>query len=103
MIGESEAPDFMLELQPAYDFEHLLVNCMPLTGLTYKIDARKMHQLIRGFVQGETAKTWIKPKYTRQDGCLDYLALLAHYKGEDNKAAQIKEAEALQTSLIYKN
>ena len=76
---------------------------MPLAGLTYKIDARKIHQLIHGFVQIKTADTWINPKEIKQDGRLDYLALLAHYGGGGNKVIQNKEAEALWTSLIYNN
>ena len=62
-----------------------------------------MHQLIHGFLQGETYKTWIKPKENKQDGRIDYLALLVTYGGEGNKAVSIKEAETLQTSLIYNN
>ena len=76
---------------------------MPLKCLTYKTDIRKIHKLIHRFLQGETAETWINPKERKQDGRLDYLALLDHYGGEGNKELQIKEAEALQTLLIYKN
>ena len=76
---------------------------MPLTGLTYKPDARKVHRLIHDFVQGETAKKLINSKEKKQDVQIDYLALLAHYGCKGNKAVRIKEAEALQTSLIYKN
>ena len=71
-----------------------------MAGLTYKTDARKVHQLIHGFVQGETAETWINPKERKQDGRLEYLALLAHYWGKGNKGVRVKEAEALQTSFI---
>ena len=62
-----------------------------------------MHRLIHDFVQGETAKKLINSKEKKQDVQIDYLALLAHYGGKGNKAVRIKEAEALQTSLIYKN
>ena len=82
VIRESAAPDYTIELQPDYDFEQLSINCAPLTGLTYKIDSSKLHQPIHGFVQGETAETWINPKERNQDGLLDYLALLDHYGGE---------------------
>ena len=68
---------------------------MPLTSLTYKTDARKVHQLIDGFVQGETSETWIKPKENRQYVQIYYLALLARYGGKGNKAVRIKETEAL--------
>ena len=90
----------MLELQPDYEFDQLSINCVPLTGLNYKTDERKVHQLIHGFVQDETAKTRINPKGKRQYGLLDYLALLSHCRGKGNKTVRIEETEALQTSLI---
>ena len=68
---------------------------MPLTGLNYKTYSRKVHKLIHGFVQGEISKTWINPKEKKQDGRIDYLALLDNYGGEGNKTMQIKEAEGL--------
>jgi hypothetical protein len=54
-------------------------------------------------VQGETAKTWIKPEENRQNGRLDLKALQAHYGGEGNRSARIKEAEVLRNLLHYKN
>ena len=51
----------------------------------------------------ETSETWINPKEKKQDFQLDYLSLLDHYGGEGNKVLRIKESEALQTSLAYKN
>ena len=76
---------------------------MTFKGLNYNTDASKVHQLIHGFVQGETAEMWINPKDSKQDGGLDYLALLAHYGGKVNKVVLVKEAEAHRKSLIYKN
>ena len=46
---------------------------------------------------------WTKTKERNQDGQLDYLYLLDHYRGEGNMAVQVKEAEALLKSLIYNN
>lgn len=103
IIRENEQPDYALEAENDYDFEELSVNCAPMTGLVFKTDARKVHQLIHGFVQGETSETWIKASERRNNGRLDYLALLAHYGGEGNKAVRIKEAENLRKTLIYKN
>ena len=103
MIRECAAPEYAIESQPYYYFEQFSINCGPLTSLTYNTDSRKLHQLIHGFVQDETIETWIKPKDRKQDGRLDYLALLSHYGGEGNKAVRVKESEALRTSLIYKN
>ena len=103
VIRESKAPDYTLELRPDYNFEKLSINCLMLIGLTYKTDARKVHQLMHGFTQGETSETWINTKWKRQDGQLDYLALLDQYGGEGNKELRIIEAETLQTSIIYNN
>ena len=83
-----------------FNFEPLLVNCVPLTDVTYKTDAMKVHQLIHVFLKGETAETWTRTKERNQDRRLDYLYLLAHYWGEGNRALHIKEAEVLQTLLI---
>ena len=97
------APYYTIELQPDYDFKPLLINCVPLNGLTYNTDDRKIHKIIRGFVLGETAETWINTKERKQYGQLDFIALLYHYGGESNKAVWIKESEELRTLLIYKN
>jgi hypothetical protein len=103
VIRENEEPDYTIEEEDDYDFEQLSINCAPLTGLIFKTDARKVHQLIHGFVQGETAEVWIKPKEKKKNGRIDLLALQAHYGGEGNKKVRIKEAEVLRTSLTYKN
>ena len=68
VIRESETPYYTRELQTEYDFEQLLINCVLLTGLTYKKYTRKLHQVIHGFVPGETTETWIKHKERKQDG-----------------------------------
>ena len=94
---EFKAPDYMLDSQPNYNYDQFLINCMPLKGLTYKIDEMKMHQLIHIFVQAEITKTWIKPKENRKYVLLDYLSLLDHSGGEGNKVVSIKEAEAIRT------
>ena len=103
VIRDEDDPDYAIEAEDDYDFEQLSIHCAPLTGLVFKTDARKVHQLIHGFVQGETAETWIKPKEKRQNGRLDFQALQAHYGGEGNKSVRIKEAEVLRTNLSYKN
>ena len=86
VIRNYEAPDYTIELQPDYNFEKLLINCVTLNALTYKTDTSKVHQLIHGFVHGETSETWINHKLKNQNGLLDYLSLMAHYGGKGNKA-----------------
>jgi len=103
VIREESEPDYTIEEEPGFDFEQLCINCAPLTGLVFQTDARKVHQLIHGFVQAEIAETWIKPKERRKNGRIDFFALQAHYGGEGNKSVRIKEAEVLRTNLSYKN
>ena len=103
MNRECAAPDYAIESQPDYDFDQLYINCVPLTGLTDKTHARKVHQIVHSFVQGKNAETWINTKERKQDSQLEYLALLDHYGDKGNKIVRIKEADALQTLLIYKN
>jgi hypothetical protein len=103
IIRENVNPDYEEEDEDDVDFEQLSIACAPLAGLRFKTDARKVHQLIHGFVQGEIAETWIKPKEKKQDGRLDFMALQAHYGGEGSKSVRIKEAEVLRNSLQYKN
>jgi hypothetical protein len=103
IIRDNTDPDYELEDEDDFDFEQLSINCAPLDGLVFQTDARKVHQLIHGFVQGETAETWIKATKKKQNGRLDYLALQAHYGGEGNKSIRIKEAEVLRNNLTYKS
>ena len=62
MITEYAALNYTIESKPDYNFDQLLINCIPLTGLTYNTDTRKVYQFIHGLLKGETAETWIKPK-----------------------------------------
>lgn len=101
VIRASEAPDYSDEADG--DFDALSILCAPLKGLVFKVDATKVHQLLHGFVQGEVAETWIKPKEKKKNGRIDFLALQDHYGGHGNKTIRIKEAESLRKTLLYKN
>jgi hypothetical protein len=103
IICENDEPDYDDEDEEDFDFEQLSIKCAPLVGVFYKTDACKVHQWIHGFLQGETAETWIKPKEKRQNGQLDFKAFQVHYGGEGNKSVRIKEAEVLGNLLHYKN
>ena len=72
IIHDDDAPNYDEEDEADPDFEQLCVDAAPLVGLLYKTDAKRVHQLIHGFVQGETAETWINPTECRQNGRLDY-------------------------------
>jgi hypothetical protein len=101
VIREDDAPNY--ENEGDDDFEQLSIEAAPLTGMTFQADARKVHQIITGFVQGELAETWVKAVARRRNGRTDYKALTSHYGGEGNKTVRIKEAEALRKTLTYRN
>ena len=103
VIRKNELPDYSLELEPNYNFEQLTYHCAPLSGPIFESDARKVHQIIFGFLQGEIAEAWIKPKEKKQNGRIDFAALEAHYGGEGNKAIRIAESERMRHNLTYKS
>ena len=62
-----------------------------------------MHQLIKSFLQTETAEQWIKHHARKQNGRIDFKALRAHYSGEGNTSRRIADAERIRDTLHYKN
>jgi hypothetical protein len=69
---------------PFESFNERAVACAPLTGATYQADARKVHQLLKSFLQTESAEQWIKSIARKQSGRADMIALRNHYSGEGN-------------------
>jgi hypothetical protein len=100
VVREKETPEVGVE----YDsFNEQAVACAPLVGPTFQADARKVHQLIKSFLQTKTAEQWIKPIARHQSGRGDMQALRNHYSGEGNTSRRIAVAERLRDSLHYKN
>lgn len=100
VIRELEAPNRTAEFT---NFNEKAIACAPLTGATYQADARKVHQLLKSYLQAETAEQWIKPLEKAQDGRKDMEALRNHYSGEGNTSRRIAVAERYRDTLHYKN
>lgn len=84
-------------------FNEQAIACTPLTGPAFQADSRKVHQLIKSFLQTETAEQWIKPLARKQSGRADMEALRKHYSGEGNTSRRIAVAERIRDTLHYKN
>ena len=84
-------------------FNERSIACSKLTGVIFQADARKVHQLLKSFLQAETAEQWIKPLAKKQNGRADRIALRNHYSGEGNTSRRIAAAEKLRETLHYKN
>jgi hypothetical protein len=84
-------------------FNEQAIACSPLTGPVFQADSRKVHQLIKSFLQTETAEQWIKPLARKQSGRADMEALRKHYSGEGNTSRRIAVVERIRDSLHYKN
>ena len=84
-------------------FNERAVACAPLNGATYQADARKVHQLLKSFLQAESAEQWIKPIARKQSGRADMTALRNHYSGEGNTSRRIAIAERTRDTLHYKS
>jgi hypothetical protein len=83
-------------------FNDRMVNRAPLTGQYYIADARRVHNLLVGFLQGENTENWIRNIAKYQDGRRDMTALRRHYAGEGNSTRRIADAKRLQATLHYK-
>jgi hypothetical protein len=80
-------------------FTERCIACAPLTGVVFQADARKVHQLLKSFLQAETAEQWIRPLAKKQNGRVDMAALRNHYSGEGNTSRRIAAAEKLRDTL----
>ena len=84
-------------------FNERAIACAPLIGATFQADARKVHQLLKSFLQTESAEQWIKSIARKQSGRADMIALRNHYSGEGNTSRRIAIAEKTRETLHYKS
>ena len=102
VVREKDTPDE--EVAVEYEsFNEQAVACAPLTGTVFQADSRKVHQLLKSFLQAETAEQWIKPIERKLNGRQDMIVLRNHYAGEGNTSRRIAMAERIRDSLHYKN
>ena len=100
VIRETEVPDRTIEYT---NFNEKAIACVPLSGSNFQADARKVHQLLKSFLQTETAEQWIKSIARSQDGREDMIALRNHYSGEGTTTRRIAQAENFREFLHYKD
>lgn len=100
VVREQEEADASF---PYESFNERAVACAPLTGALFQADARKVHQLLKSFLQTESAEQWIKSIARKQSGRADMKALRNHYSGEGNTSRRIAIAERTRDTLHYKS
>jgi hypothetical protein len=99
IVRENEEPE---DGQVYATFNERMVRRAPLRGQYYIADARRVHNLIVGFLQGEHTENWIRAIARYQDGRRDMIALRRHYAGEGNSTRRISDAKKIQSTLHYK-
>jgi hypothetical protein len=99
VIRDDEEPD---EDGMYLSFNERMIARAPHTGQYYKVDSRRVHNLLTGFLYSESTETWICSLSRFQDGRHDILALRRHYAGEGNSTRRIADAKRIQTSRFYK-
>ena len=57
VVRENEAPDHARDF--AGDFMEEIIACAPLDGPKFRVDAHKVHQLLKNFLTAESAEQWI--------------------------------------------
>ena len=83
-------------------FNERMIHRAPLAGQYYIADARRVHNLLLGYLQGENTESWIRSIARFQDGRRDMVALRRHYAGEGNSTRRIADAKKIQNTLHYK-
>ncbi|KAI2513139.1 Reverse transcriptase (RNA-dependent DNA polymerase) [Fragilaria crotonensis] len=84
-------------------FNEQMVHRALLTGQYFIADARRVHNLLVGFLQGENTENWIRNFAKYQDGRRDMIALRHHCAGEGNSTRRIADAaKRIQNMLHYK-
>jgi hypothetical protein len=100
VIWEIELPDRSADFA---NFNERAIACTPLTGSNFQANSRKVHQLLKSYLQAGSAKQWIKPLARHQDGRKDMKALRGHYSGEGNTSRRIAVDERYRETLHNKN
>ena len=100
VVRDKEESDSMGTFE---SFNERSIACAPLSGVVFQADSRKVHQLLKSFLQTETAEQWIKPLARKQSGRAEMIALRNHYSGEGNTSRRIATAERIRDTLHYKN
>ena len=98
IIRDNDAQDHT----PNTNFLDDYVMGAPLIGVSYEMDARKVHAFIQARIMGnDEAEAAIKPHETSNDGRKDWKALKEQYEGSGVYAFDITKAEEDLHSMIY--
>ena len=100
VIREHDAPENRREYSSLTD---RMIARASLQGQFFVADAKRVHNLLLGFLQGENTENWIRSVARYQDGRRDMEALRRHYAGEGNSTRRIADAKQIQQSLHYKS
>lgn len=100
VIRETEEPDRAIE---NLSFNERAIACAPMKGPNFQANARKAHQLLKSFLQSESAEQWIKKVAPKQSGRDDMIMLPAHYSGKGTTTRRITQAEGYRDNLYYKH
>ena len=83
-------------------FNERVIKRAPLRGQYYIANAKRVHNLLVGFLQGENTENWIRAIAKYQDGRKNMIALRRHYAGEGDSTRRISDAKKIQATLHYK-
>jgi hypothetical protein len=99
-VREAEEPDDNTDYPT---FTERIIGRAPLAGQYFVADARRVHQLLIGFLQGENTETWIRSIAKFQDGRKDMTALRRHYAGEGNSTRRIADTKQENYVLYHQS
>jgi hypothetical protein len=84
------------------DFLDDYIQCAPLNGIAFVIDAQEVHMYLTNFMAGNsTAESKMLPHSLAQNGRLDFRSLQDHYEGVGLNTRDITAADKIIESLHY--
>ena len=102
-VIRDDRPNSLDNLDPDLPFDTKCIAMAKLWGPDFEADAKRVHLIIKGMVNGELADQLIIPGYTKENGREDFKTLKDHYDGDDKHTRRIHDAIHSQRTLIYRN
>jgi hypothetical protein len=85
-------------------WEEIATNAAPHTGLDYDADRKTVHLFLTNNISEDSdAHAYIHPLMSRNNGRLDWKALIDRYENEATIQARVNQANKTWDMLVYKN
>ena len=99
VVWSQASPDRTTDFQG--DFIALTISCIPLSGNQFQADTRKVHQLLKNYLEAETAEQWISSIEKSANGRDNFDTLFRHCSAKGNVRRGVATSDLFQETLHY--